>query len=124
MPEGKKKVLIVDDQDDLRRIYAIALAEHFDVDEAENAITAFEHIVNERPSAVVLDIWMPGRMSGLELCRYIKQNEAFNKICVVVVSGSDRLYEDEILGDFGADGFFKKPVSPAKLVNFLRDALA
>lgn len=124
MAEGRKKILVVDDQDDLRRVYAIALAEHFDVDEAPNAITAFEHIVNERPSAVVLDIRMPGRMSGLELCRYIKQNAAFDKICVVVVSGSDRLYEDEILGDFGADAFFEKPVSPAKLVNFLRDALA
>lgn len=124
MAEGKKKVLIVDDQDDLRQIYAIALAELFVVDEAPNAITAFEHIVNERPSAVVLDIWMPGRMSGLELCRYIKLNKAFDKICVVVVSGSDRLYGDEVLGDFGADAFFKKPLSPAKLVNFLRDALA
>lgn len=124
MVKGRQKVLVVDDQDDIRRVYAFALAEFFDVDEAPNAITAFEHIVNERPSAVVLDIQMPGRLSGLELCRYIKQNEVFDKICVVIVSGSDRLYEDEVLGDFGADAFFKKPVSPAKLVNFLRDALA
>lgn len=120
----RKKVLIVDDDEEFRRVYSIALADQFDLDEAPNAITAFEQIVNDRPSAVVLDILMPGRMSGLELCRYIKQNEAFDKICVVVVSGSDRLYENEILGDFGADAFFEKPVSPAKLVNFLKYALA
>jgi DNA-binding response OmpR family regulator len=124
MGEGRKKVLVVDDQDDIRRLYSIALAEHFDVDQAPNAITAFEHIVNFRPSAVVLDIRMPGRMSGIELCRHIKQNDAFDKICVVIVSGWGHLYEHEILAEFGADAFFEKPVSPGKLVDFLKNALA
>lgn len=124
MAEGRKRVLVVDDQDELRRVYSIALAEHFDVDEAPNAISAFEMIVNERPSAVVLDIRMPGRMSGLELCRYIKQDDSFHKICVVIVSGSDRLYEHEVLEEFKADAFFEKPVSLGKLVGFLKDALA
>lgn len=124
MAEGRKKVLVVDDQDDLRRVYSIALAEHFDVDQAPNAITAFEHIVNHRPSAVVLDIRMPGRMTGIDLCRYIKQNDAFDKICVVIVSGWGHLYEHEMLAEFGADAFFEKPVSPGKLVGFLKSALA
>lgn len=123
MAEGRKKVLVVDDQDDLRRVYSIALAEHFDVDQAPNAITAFEHIVNHRPSAVVLDIRMPGRMTGIDLCRYIKQNDAFDKICVVIISGWGHLYEHEILAEFGADAFFEKPVSPGKLVGFLKNAL-
>lgn len=124
MAKGRKKVLVVDDQDDLRRVYSIALAEHFDVDQAPNAITAFEHIVNHRPSAVVLDIRMPGRMTGIDLCRYIKQHDAFDKICVVIVSGWGHLYEHEMLAEFGADAFFEKPVSPGKLVGFLKSALA
>jgi CheY-like chemotaxis protein len=72
----------------------------------------------------VLDIRMPGRMSGIELCRHIKQNDAFDKICVVIVSGWGHLYEHEILAEFGADAFFEKPVSPGKLVDFLKNALA
>jgi DNA-binding response OmpR family regulator len=124
MAKVRKTVLVVDDQDDLRRLYSIALAEHFDVDQAPNAILAFEHIVNYRPSAVVLDISMPGRMTGIELCRYIKRDDAFDKICVVIVSGCGHLYEHEMLAGFGADAFFEKPVSLGNLVEFLKKALA
>lgn len=124
MANRKKSVLVVDDQVELRQVYSIALSEHFEVGQAHSAIAAFEYIVNERPSAVVLDIWMPGRMSGLELCQYIKQSDAFDNICVVLVSGSGRLYKHEILAESGADAFFEKPVSPQTLISFLNEALA
>ena len=76
----RKKVLVVDDQSEIRKLYDIILRYDFEVDEASNALMALEKIIVDRPCCVVLDIRMPGRISGLDLCRHIKDNASFRQI--------------------------------------------
>lgn len=118
LPE-RKRILVVEDLEALRRLYTITLSAHFEVDEASSAIIALEKIVNDRPLAVILDIRMPGRMSGLDLCRHIKTSDNFRDIKVVIVTGSDQSFDREAGIQLGADAFFQKPLSPSVLLGCL-----
>ena len=84
---------------------------------------ALETIIVDRPCCVVLDIRMPGRISGLDLCRHIKDNASFRQTKIVIVTGSNQEFDRSMAKDFGADGYFEKPVSPYELVEFLRHIL-
>lgn len=119
----RKKVLVVDDQSEIRKLYDIILRYDFEVDEASNALMALEKIIVDRPCCVVLDIRMPGRISGLDLCRHIKDNASFRQTKIVIVTGSNQEFDRSMAKDFGADGYFDKPVSPYELVEFLRHIL-
>ena len=119
----RKKVLVVDDQSEIRKLYDIILRYDFEVDEASNALMALEKIIVDRPCCVVLDIRMPGRISGLDLCRHIKDNASFRQTKIVIVTGSNQEFDRSMAKDFGADGYFEKPVSPNELVEFLRHIL-
>ena len=119
----RKKVLVVDDQSEIRHLYDIILRYDFEVDEASNAIMALEKIIVDRPCCVLLDIRMPGRISGLDLCRHIKDNASFRQTKIVIVTGSNQEFDRSMAKDFGADGYFDKPVSPYELVEFLRHIL-
>jgi DNA-binding response OmpR family regulator len=123
IPGPRRKILIVDDQSELRKLYDIILRYDFEVDEASNAIMALEKIIVDRPCCVLLDIRMPGRMSGLHLCRHIKDNASFRQTKIVIVTGSNQEFDRSMANDFGADGYFEKPVSPIELVEFLRQIL-
>lgn len=118
LPE-RKRILVVEDLEALRRLYTITLSAHFEVDDASNAIIALEKIVNDRPLAVVLDIRMPGRMSGLDLCRHIKASDNFRDIKVVIVTGSGQPLDRQAGIRLGADAFFQKPLSPSALLGCL-----
>lgn len=123
IPTLRKKVLVVDDQSELRRLYDIILRYDFEVDEASNAIMALEKIIVDKPCCVLLDIRMPGRVSGLDLCRHIKNSASFCQTKVVIVTGSNQEFDRSMANNFGADGYFEKPVSPNELVDFLRNIL-
>ncbi len=119
----RKKVLVVDDQSEIRHLYDIILRYDFEVDEASNAIMALEKIIVDSPCCVLLDIRMPGRISGLDLCRHIKDNASFRQTKIVIITGSNQEFDRSMANDFGADGYFEKPVSPNELVEFLRHIL-
>lgn len=123
IPAIRNKVLVVDDQSEIRRLYDIILRYEFEVDEASNALMALEKIIVDRPCCVLLDIRMPGRMSGLDLCRHIKDNASFRQTKIIIVTGSNQEFDRSMANDFGADGYFEKPVSPNELVDFLRNIL-
>lgn len=119
----RKNILIVDDQSELRKLYQIIFNFDFEVDEASTAIMAFEKIVVDKPDCVLLDIKMPGRISGLELCKYIKSSDNFKYIKVIILTGSAQENDRLIALKNGADGFFEKPVSPSDLLTYVRNAL-
>ena len=57
-----EKLLIVDDQSDIRKLLRLTLGRRYDLVEAGDAATAWEIIRRERPRGVILDVMMPGEM--------------------------------------------------------------
>ena len=85
----KRRVLIVEDNADLRRLYAIGLNQRgYEVKLAANGAEAIDRIENDRPDVVILDLVMPV-MDGWEVIDRINQGTpaAKREIPVLVVSG-------------------------------------
>jgi two-component system phosphate regulon response regulator PhoB len=118
-----KKILIVDDQSEIRKLIRLTLMRRYELLEAENAADALEIIGAERPDAVVLDVMMPGEMDGYQLCNKIKQDPALCSIHVALVTARGQSVDQEQGTAVGADGYFVKPFSPMALVHHLDESL-
>jgi DNA-binding response OmpR family regulator len=106
------KVLIVDDEPQIRRIVASYLAEAgFDVSEASDGETALDMAV-AAPDLVILDVGLPG-MDGIEVLRELRTRSAVPVI--LLTARTDEM--DRLIGlSVGADDYVTKPFSPRELV--------
>jgi CheY-like chemotaxis protein len=118
-----KRILIVDDQSEIRKLIRLSLMRRYELIEAESADDALKQIHADRPSAVILDVMMPGGMNGYELCEKIKQDDELRDIHVVLVTARGQATDREQGQTVGADGYFVKPFSPMALMQHLEGAL-
>src|ERR1700677_1011243 len=124
----RQKVLVVEDEGDIRELLRYNLAqEGFAVEEAADGAEALDRIARRAPDLLVLDLMLP-RMSGLELCRRMRSNPETARLPILVVTAKGAEV-DRILGlEMGADDYVVKPFSPREVVArvkaFLRRTLA
>jgi two-component system, OmpR family, phosphate regulon response regulator PhoB len=110
------KVLIVDDECAIRDMIRLALEmADFECIEAENIQRAYQLIVDERPSIVLLDWMLPGG-SGLELMRRLKREELSREIPVIMLTA--KTTQDNLIQglEVGADDYITKPFAPRELI--------
>jgi len=114
------KILIVDDEADIRDVLRITLeAENYEVIEAENGEEALKVIQTKSPNLVLLDYKMP-RMDGREVCRRIKKDILLRHLPIIMVTGKGDI-NDKIDGiDAGADDYIVKPFEPKELLARIR----
>lgn len=85
--KAKTRVLVVEDNSDLRRLYAIGLNQRgFEVKLAANGAEAIDRISTEAPDVVVLDLLMP-IMSGWEVIDRINDSKRALPVPVIIISG-------------------------------------
>ncbi len=83
----KPKVLLVEDNADVRRLYAIGLNQRgFEVKLAANGAEAVDRVATERPDYILLD-WMMPLMDGREVVERLDQDQSDNDIEIIVISG-------------------------------------
>ena len=109
-------VLIVDDDQAVRHLFERWLSSHgYSVASADDGEAALEAVRHQPPDVVLLDVAMP-KLSGVEVCRRIKQDNTTRLTPVILVSAVDGV-ADRIAGlAAGADDFLSKPVNPAELL--------
>ncbi len=114
MPQPR--ILIVDDEPAIREMIAVALElAGFDVLEAEQAQQAHECIVDQRPDLVLLD-WMLPSVSGIELARRLKRDDATAEVPIVMLTAKSE-EDNKIQGlEVGADDYITKPFSTRELI--------
>jgi phosphate regulon transcriptional regulator PhoB len=113
--EAKRKVLIVEDEKDIRDLVRYNLeAEGFSVVEASDGEMGLALASRERPALVILDLMLPG-LSGLEVCRKLRERDDTLRIPILILTA--RAAEvDKVLGlEMGADDYVTKPFSPREL---------
>ena len=113
---SNKKVLVVDDEQDIRNLLYLVLSnEGYTVLLAENGEEGIRLARTESPDAIFLDLLMPG-LSGLEVCKTLKSNPVTEGIPVAVVTAFGRDRDIQLAKEAGADWFVKKPFENRRLV--------
>jgi CheY-like chemotaxis protein len=118
------KILIVDDQAEIRRLLSISLSREYEVIEAADGASALEMLRKHRLGAVLLDVMMPGEPDGLGVLGAIKNDPALRHIPVAMLTARGQVADIEAARACGADNYFTKPFSPLKVLAWLRDAAA
>jgi DNA-binding response OmpR family regulator len=118
------KVLIVDDQIDIRRMMQIALSDSFELLEAADGLTALELVRLHKPDVVLLDIMMPGDIDGLQVLQAIRADPQTRDMRVIMVSAKGQVSDYELGMQMGANAYFVKPFSPLQLLVAINEQLA
>ena len=118
-----KRLLVVDDQPNIRMMIRLSIQRDFAVEEADSADAALEMILQDPPAGIVLDVMMPGTINGFQLCERIKRDGTLAGIHVVLVTACGQVTDQELGRALGADAYFIKPFSPMALAQHLRAAL-
>jgi CheY-like chemotaxis protein len=111
----KAKVLIVEDNSDVRRLYAIGLNQHgFEVKVAADGAQAVERITTERPDVILLD-WLMPLMDGRQVLAKIAEDSLSDDVPIIVISGQPAPEEGEM--DPRIRCWLTKPITIEEIVN-------
>ena len=117
-----KKVLIVDDDEDVRQLMKLGL-EHDGVPviEADSGTTALEAIRDQSPDLIVLDAVLPG-IHGFDICRHLRGSQRYGEIPIVIVSAIHRGWRvaEDLREAYGVQHVFDKPIDLPKLSRTVR----
>ena len=119
---GSKKILLVDDDDNLRQTLAeqLDLHEEFDIQQADTASKGLELIKANHFDLILLDVGLPD-MDGREACKIIRRNGSRAPIIMLTAQDSD---SDQILGlESGANDYVSKPFRIGVLLARIRAQL-
>jgi len=119
----KKKVLIVDDEPNVRRLSRTILSKNFDVVEAEDGKQAIESANTQQPDVILMDMMMP-KMDGLTACHAIKKDPATKSIPVIMVTAIGFELNIKLSQQMGATGYVTKPFTPNDLLDKIEQVLA
>ncbi|MBN1412403.1 MAG: response regulator [Spirochaetales bacterium] len=113
-----KKILIVDDDADLRQVMQTILTEHYEVKEAESKEEGFKVLESYKPDLMILDVMMETKSSGFEMCREIKNNPELKNIKILMLTSVDSELNIDFQSEVGdkdwlpVDDYIVKPVQP------------
>jgi two-component system, OmpR family, phosphate regulon response regulator PhoB len=115
-PRARQKVLVIDDEPDLRAVLTYNLgAAGFEVREAETGGGGLEAIAAWRPDLVILDLMLPD-MPGTDVCRRIRADVSGRQPTILMLTAKSEEI-DRIVGfELGADDYVVKPFSTRELV--------
>ena len=142
-----KKILIVDDQPDIRRLINLALGRRYEITEANDGTGALTQISANRPDAIILDVMMPGGIDGIDVLKHVKNDKQLHDdedvaqllvvldvaqlhvkndkqlrdVFVVMVTAKGQAGDLESAMRAGADGYLIKPFSPLQLMALLQE---
>jgi two-component system, cell cycle response regulator DivK len=123
-PQDKPLILVVDDYQDAREMYAEYLEfSGFRVAEAKNGAEALEKAFELAPDVILMDLSLPV-MDGWEATRRLKADERTRNIPVVALTGHALTGHSTGARDAGCDAFVTKPCLPDALVQEVKRQLA
>lgn len=119
----RPRILVVDDEEDVFRLMAFHFAKAgFDALWARDGEEGISAAVDSHPDAVILDVMLP-RLSGIEMCRKLRDDPRTSRLPVVMLSARTEP-EDKRRGiESGASSYLTKPCSPSEVVKIVKSLI-
>jgi DNA-binding response OmpR family regulator len=118
---SKPKILIVDDQSDLRKLLRMTLMLiDCDMHEADSGLAAMAMMRTLKPDVVILDVMLPDGVDGYQVCQAIKADPSTKKAFVLLLSARGQKSDMEEGRRVGADRYMVKPFSPLELIETIK----
>ncbi len=118
-----KKLLIVDDEDGVRALVRMTLDNgQYEIIEASDGLEALDLAKEHHPDLVLLDVMLPD-LSGMDVCRKIKDDPELASTMVVMLTARAQTADLGDAEEAGADGYFTKPFSPIALTRKVESIL-
>ena len=119
-----KRVLIVEDQADIRKLIRMTLEfEPYEIHEAANGSEGLALAVGVRPDLILLDVMMPGDLDGLQVCARVRALPALKDTRVVLLTARGQTRDRDAGQQAGADEYLIKPFSPLQLIETIERLL-
>jgi DNA-binding response OmpR family regulator len=119
-----QKILIVDDDPDLRQALRLRLRDnHYDTVNAGDGYSAIAQAYKEHPSLIILDLGLPAG-DGFVVLERLQKDDKLSAIPVVVLTARDPQSNEQRAMQAGAAAFFQKPADNAELLNVIRATLS
>jgi CheY-like chemotaxis protein len=118
------RILIIDDEDDIREVAALSLETiaGWDVVTANSGAQGLARAIEHQPDAVLLDVMMPG-MDGPTTFRELRKNPATSRIPVVLLTAKVQSNDQKRFADLGVEAVLLKPFDPLTLAAQIAEAL-
>ena len=118
LDSGKRKVLVVDDDEDLVELICDQLGQdgRFEIRAANNGFDAGMMVKEYRPDLIVLDVMLPD-INGKEVCQRVRSDKSVNEVRIICISGMVEEDKIEELRAAGANDFMKKPFEVDALID-------
>jgi len=118
----KKKILIADDEPNIRILVSSMLGKDYTVIEASDGEEAIDIARGQKPDFILMDILMP-KVDGYIACHAIKTDPATKAIPVVMLTAVGYELNIKLSQEMGADGYITKPFSPQDLLDTINRCL-
>ncbi len=120
---GTTRILVVDDESDMRRFLVSTLSEEYTVMQAADGETGLALAADESPKLVLLDLMLPG-INGLEVCRSLRADAHTRDVKILMLTA--RIDEQSKIAalECGVDDFLTKPFSTVEVKTRIKNLLA
>ena len=119
---NRMKILIADDEPNVRLLVNIMLSEDYIVLKANDGEEAINIARSQKPDLILMDIMMP-KVDGYTACSTIKTEQATKGISVVMLTGIGHELNKKLAKEIGADGYITKPFTLLELLNTIKHFL-
>jgi CheY-like chemotaxis protein len=119
-----KRVLVIDDEDDIREVAqaSLELMAGLDVIVARSSREGLTKAETEQPDAILLDVMLPD-MDGLTVFQQLQENPATQHIPVILLTAKVQASDQRRFADLGIKAMIAKPFKPTKLADQLLEVL-
>jgi two-component system response regulator VicR len=118
----RKKILIVDDEADIRRLLKSTLGKDYVILEASDGEEAVDMAHSQKPDLILMDIMMP-KLDGIGACYVLKSDVSTRAIPIIMVSVRTDKLDQDYSREMGADDYLTKPFNLRALLNVIGQLL-
>ena len=118
-----KRILIVDDEEDLVKLVKKFLEYHrYEVIAANDGQEGFEKAKTDKPDLIILDLMLP-KISGYKVCGLLKKDTRYAKIPIILFTAKAQEKDVKLGEEVGADAYITKPFEPEILLSKIKELI-